>query len=288
VRQTTLPGLALAVLGLGTLARGGGLVATALTGSGLVALVGNSVVLLLLLGFDFDPFWLAVFRPYPLICYGVAVLWVGVGLQRMMDRLPEWTAARWPARAPGTSRAPWVTRSSTAAAVLMGAAMVAVSASASWPVNDRSDSDFAERHAEAVFDLVPQDAVLFGFGDAIGPLGYYRFVEERRPDIAFYSLQGLVMGNRLFSPFLPEEERARVLDEFVDSTARPVFLLPDYDIYPEDRGFGHRGFVLEVLGEGSGGTANLARHPRAERYFLELLDRQPAEVRTVGLRLPGE
>ena len=275
VRQTTLPGSVLALLGLRALARGGGLAATALAGSGLVALVGNSVVLILLLGFDFDPFWLAVFRPYPLICYGVAALWVGAGLQWSIDRLPGWTAARWPA---GTARMPWATRSPAAAAVLVGAAMVAVSASASWPANDRSDSDFAERQAEAVFDLLPPQAALFVLGDAIGPLGYYRFVEGRRPDVALYSLQGLVFGNRLFDPFLPQAERARALDRFVDATARPVFLLPDYDIYPDDRGFGHRGFVLEVLGEGSGGTINLARHPPGERYFLDLLASQPADI----------
>jgi len=276
VRQTTLLGVALAALGLGTLARGGGLVATALVGSGVVALLGNSVVLIALLGFDFDPFWLAVFRPYPLICYGVAALWAAVGLQWLMDHLPPWTVARWPARFRETSRAPWATRSPTA--VLVGAAMVAVSTSVSWPANARSDSDFAERYADAVFDLLPPGAVLFAFGDVIGPLGYYRFVEGRRPDVDLYSLQGLVFGNRLFDPFLPQEERASALDEFVDSTRRPVFLLPGYDIFPQDRGFGHRGFVLEVLGAGSGGTANLDRHPRAERYFIELLSRRPANV----------
>ena len=278
VRQTTLPGFVLAVLGLGALARGGGLVATAFAGSGVVALLGNSVVLMMLLGFDFDPFRLAVFRPYPLICYGVAALWAGVGMQWLMERLPGWTAKGWPAPAPGASLAPWAKRSPAAAAVLVGAAMVAVSATAGWPANDRSDGDFAERHAEAVFDLLPADAVLFVHGDAIGPLGYYRFVEERRPDIALYSLQGLVLGNRLFDPFLPQEERASALDRFVDDAERPVFLLPDYDIRPEDRGFEHRGFVLGVLGEGSGGTANLGRHQRAERHFLELLDRQPTDV----------
>ena len=69
-----------------------------------------------------------------------------------------------------------------------------------------------------------------------------------------------------------------MLDRFVDSTRRPVFLLPDYDIFPEDRGYGYRGFALEVRGEGTAGTINLARDPRGERYFLELLDRQPADI----------
>ena len=287
VRQTTLAGTVLALLGLGALARGGGLAGgragaaapgsgvlaasaasgpglpagAAAAGSGVLALLGNSVVLIVLLRFDFDPFWLAVFRPYPLICYGVAAVWAAAGMQWAMDRLPGWAAAR---------------RAAPAVA-LAGAAMVAWSASAGWPANDRSGSDFAERHAEAVFDLLPDDAVLFAYGDALGPLGYYRYVEGRRPDIALYSLQGLVFGNRLFDPLLPQAERARGLDRFVASTDRPVFLLPDFDVSPADRGFGHHGFVLEVLGEGTAGTVDLSRDERGERYFLELLDRRPVD-----------
>ncbi len=278
VRQTTLPGFALAMLGLGVLARGGRLVATALAGSGVVALLGNSVVLIALLGFDFDPFRLAVFRAYPLICYGVAALWAAAGMQWLIEHVPRRVAAPWPAGTPGLCRVLRAAWSPAAAAVMVGAAMVAMSASASWRANDRSSSDFAERHAEVVFELLPEDAALFVYGDAIGPLGYYRYVEERRPDVALYSLQGLVLGNRLFDPFLPQEERARALDRFVDSAGRPVFLLPDYDIYPADRGVGHHGFVLELLAKGTSGTVDLIRDPRAERYLLELIDRRPVDI----------
>ena len=322
VRQTTLPGAALALVGLGALARRGGLAAVAAAGSGVLAGLGNSVVLILLLGFDFDVLRVAVFRPYPLICYGVAALWLAVGTQWLLDRLPGRAAARLPAgaagllrappaddprreerprlpagaagllRAPrlagaatalpagaaGLLRAPRLGGAATALAALAGAAMVAASASAGWPANDRSGSDFAERHAEMVFDLLPPDAVLFGYGDAaIGPLGYYRYVEGRRPDVALYSLQGLVFANRLYDPRLPEEERARAIDRFVGATGRPVFLSPDADVRPSGRGVGHHGFLLEVLGEGTAGTVDLLRHPPGERYFLELLDRRPAD-----------
>ena len=113
------------MLGLAALARGGGIAAaaaprprpvsgasvadwSALAGaaacSGVLALLGNSVVLIVLLGFDFDPFRVAVFRPYPLVCYGVAALWVAAGMQWAMDRLPGWTAARWPAATGGLQR----------------------------------------------------------------------------------------------------------------------------------------------------------------------------------------
>ena len=198
VRQTTLPGTVLAVLGVGALARSGGLggprapgpgglAGAAAAGSGALALLGNSVVLVVLLGFDFDPFWLAVFRPYPLVCYGVAALWVAAGMQWAMDRLPGWaagpgwaaaaqrraTGSGWaaaaqrlaggpagrPTDAPGegTARVEGTSRArgaSIALAGLTGAVMVALSASAGWPANDRSASDFAERPTlEMVFDL---------------------------------------------------------------------------------------------------------------------------------------
>ena len=332
------------------------LAGAAAAGSGLLALLGNSVVLIGLLGFDFDEFRLAVFRPYPLICYGVAALWAAAGLQWAMDRLPGRAAARWPAAAGGLRRlgdrlpgrsasppaagaagvreapadargasgagvreapadargasgagvreapggagvreapggagvreapggagvreAPGAARGAAVLAALAGAAMVAWSASGGWAANDRSGSDFAERHAEVVFDLLPPDAALFVYGDALGPVGYYRYVDERRPDVALYSLQGLVFGNRLFDPLASTEEKQRALDRFVATADNPVFLLPDFDVSPADRGFGHHGFVLEVLGAGTAGTVDLTRDERGERYFLELLDRRPAD-----------
>ena len=277
VRQTTLPGFALALVGLAALARRGGRAGLAAAGSGVLVLVGNSFVLIGLLGFDFDEFRLALFRAYPLVCYGVAALWVALGLEWLAERLPGWTAGRWAARAAGVLPAWWPDRGSATLAALAGAALVIVSASASWRANDRSDSDFAEWYAEVMFDLLPPDAVLFVHGDASGPLGYYHYVEERRPDVTLYNLHGLVFANRLYDPLLPPEEKARVLDRFVGSTERPVFLDLDADILPGDRLRRYYGFVMEVLDEGEPGTMQLIRHPRGERYFLELLDRQPTD-----------
>ncbi len=275
VRQTTLPGFALALLGLGALARARDRAGMAVAGSGLLALLGNSVVLIVLLGFDFDVSKVAVFRPYPLICYGVVALWLAAGMQWLIDRLPGWAAARSPAAAAST-RAPGLAGWTVALGALAGAALVVESASASWRANDRSDSDFAERHAEVVFGLLPQDAVLFGYGDYSGPVGYYRYVEERRPDVSMYNLQGLVFNNRLFDPLAATEEKQRALDRFLGSTQRAVFLFPDSRIRPTERAFRHHGFLLEVLEEGPS-SVHPARDPRAERYFLELLDRRPVD-----------
>ena len=277
VRQTTPPGSALALVGVWALARGRGLAGAVAAGSGALALLGNSVVLIVLLGFDFDEFRVAVFRPYPLICYGVAALWVAAGLQRLLDRLPGWTAARWPARGMSGSRAPWGARGTAALAALTGAAMVAASGSASWRANDRAGADFAERYAETVFDLLPQDAVLIVHGDASGPLGYYRYVEQRRPDVTLYNLQGLVFGDRLYDAFLSTDEKARRLDRFVGATDRAVFLDVEADIYPGDRLSRFYGFLREVFDDEAPDTIQLARHPRGEQLFLDLVDRQPID-----------
>ena len=295
MRQTTLPGTVLAVLGLRALARGGGLAGAATAGSGGLVLLGNSVVLIVLLRFDFEPIMVAVFRPYPLVCYGVAALWTAVGMQWAMDRIPDWAAARWPAaavglhwlgerlpgwlapRPPGGLQPPGAARGLAVLAGLTGAAMVALSASAGWPANDRSGSDFAEQHAEAVFDLLPPGAALFVLGDDTAPFGYYHYVDERRPDVSMYNLQGVVFDNRLFDFLASTEEKQRALDRFVAAAADPVFLLPPAAFRPTGRGLGHHGFLVEVLGEGTAGTVDLTRDERGERRFLELLDRRPVD-----------
>ena len=276
VRQSTLPGFALALLGLAALLRGGGRTAVG-AGGAVLALLGNSLVLILLLGFDFDEFQVAVFRPYPLICYGVSALWVAAGMQWLLGRLQAAVAARWPDGAPRASRAPWSARGPAALLGLAGAAMVFVSASAGWSANDRSQSDFAERYAEAVFDTLPPNAVLLVNDDITIPLGYYHYVEGCRPDISLYHLQALAYANRLYDPFLPPEEKTTVLDRFVGSTERPVFALRDWDFYPGQRAVRHFGFLVEVLEEDSPNTIELPRNPRGERYFVELLDTRPAD-----------
>ena len=277
-RQLTLPGSALAIVGLGALARRGGRAAVATAGSGLLALLGNSVLLIMLLGFDFDDLRLAIFRPYPLICYGVAALWLAAGMQWLLDRAPDWTETRWPARSAGMSGANWATRGATALAAVIGAAMVVGSASANWRVNDRSRSDFVAWYADVIFDALPPDAVVFAYTDGTaGPLGYHHLVAGRRPDITLYNQQGLLFGNRLYDPFVSDEEKEKVLEEFVDSTDRAVFLTPDYNLYPAQRSYGIRGFLLEARKSGAADTAQLVRDAREEQRFLELLDRQPVD-----------
>ena len=164
----------------------------------------------------------------------------------------------------------------TGIASLAGLALVWWSVHSHWKANNRADSDFAERYAEVQLDLLPKDAVLFVFGDATGPIGYYKYVEKRRPDVALYNLQGLVYGERLFSPFLSTKKRDEVLERFIDSNERAIFIPLDVDTYPR-RELRIYGLLMEAARGGKPGTIKLKRHPRGEEFFVQLVNQRPTD-----------
>ena len=115
----------------------------------------------------------------------------------------------------------------------------------------------------------------------VGPLGYFHYVEQRRPDITLLSTQGLVYGNRLYSPFLPPERRTEILSEFVSRSDKPVYLFdPDRlkSVCP-DCGLRLAGIDAEAVPEGSGpGTVEIRTVAAAEEYFKTLVDREFADA----------
>ncbi|MDD9859307.1 MAG: DUF2723 domain-containing protein [Nitrospira sp.] len=265
VWQWTLLGFVLMLIGLQVLCRRGQF---AEAGSGVLVFLGNSGVLIALLAFDFEPRNLAIFRPYSLVCYGLAALWLAVGFQLLLECLPVGL--------PVAARKPWLT---TGVAVLAGLGMTAFPVQAHWHVNDRSRSDFAQRYADVVFGLVPQDAVLIVYADTdTASLGYYHFVEERRPDITLLNGQGILYGNRLYPPRLSKRRKKAILREFVRTTDRPVFLTgntADSDMFTGSR-TRHYGFVQELL-RGESGAMQLRVVPESTRYFAALMDMSPKD-----------
>ncbi len=263
LRQVTLPGFALALLGFWVLLRRRPL---AEAGSGLLVFLGNSVVLIMMLSVDFDFRQIAIFRPYSLVCYGLLALWLAVGLQHVLEHLPS----------PAVLRDGAWFRTGLAALACVG--MTALSVQAHWNLNDRSASDFTRWYADMLFGILPQDAVLFVSGDTdTGPLGYYHFVEERRPDVELLNLHGLVYGNRLYPPRSSLKHKEEVLRNFVEKDDRPIFFTADDDKFPHGRGVRHHGFVKEVLKKEKPQSLKLEVYPGAERDFEALLNLYPTD-----------
>ena len=264
---------------------------------GALAWLGNSVVLIGLLSFDFDAFSVSVFRPYSLICYGLAAVWLAVGLQHLLDTVPKWMARAAPAhgerahgerahgrrkgwkpaaalfalvrdRLPRRDARPWKGWK-PAAALLAGAGMTALAVHAHGPLNDRSGSDFTSLYARMTLDTLPPDAVLFTSGDTdTAPLGYFRLVEGRRADVELLNTQGLVFGRRLFDWRTREAERDAAIRAFVLASERPVFFTSERKPSP-GLGVRYHGFLTELV---PGGAAiELQLDPRQPRLFEELM-----------------
>ena len=160
-----------------------------------------SVVLLLLLGFDYDSFRGHVFHVYPLPAYAVCALWMGLGF--------AWGAQRF-ARRPSHAAA--------AGAVLLALIFTLGARTNLQP------SDWGARYAKAVLNVLPKDAVVILLGDPdLAPIAYFHMIENWRPDITLVEPKGLILGNRLFHPLRTDEETAqRLLHEMIDQTNAPV------------------------------------------------------------------
>jgi len=271
-------GFLLAALGLWALLRRSRLEAWA----GIAVWASQSLLLIVLLNFDFQYFQISVFRPYSLVCYGLLAIWTAVGLQvsaRMLQR-----------------RFPPLARPSAIPALqgAVGLTLVSVAAFGNWSANDRSDTRFTRNFASMVFEQLPENALLLVTADSdTGIFGYYRFVVGEREDVLLLNTQGLVFANRLFGSRISSKRKEAVLAEYVAGTERRVFTFPGgSSAFCRECGARHTGFLVEMLPHDPE-TLQITRSPAADRYFLQLLEMSPSDawvyiVRAGQLRAWGE
>gem|GEM_PF-410740 len=209
-----------------------------------VVFVSQSVVLVLLLNFDFDYQHTYVFRAYPSVSYGLLGIWVAIGLHHvglwLTDKLSLPTLTR------------SVVRSVAIAST--GLVMVIWSLAGHWEANNRADADFAQRFADMVFELLPEDAVLITFGDEIVlPLAYNHFAENRRPDIRYAEAHGIMFPGNLYDSIanISVEAQQEALQRFLETTDRPVFHTYRTNRVDHGRAVRDYGFLREVLEDGN-------------------------------------
>ena len=173
-----------------------------------VAFVMPTVVLLVLLSFEYNSVSKHTFHVYPLPAYAVVALWMALGFAWLVQRLSVAPAHR------------------AAGLALVLAAIFAVASR----TNLRADHDWAARYSQVVIDTLPQDAVLFVKGDAdVGSIAYFHMVEQWRPDITLYQSKGLVLGNRLFHPLRTTRQTAeRELLDFIEQRRSPIAFTAEF------------------------------------------------------------
>ena len=227
--------------------------------------LAHSVVLIFLLGFDFEFLNLAVFRPYPLVSYGMIAFWMGCGFCLVWGNVRKQVSEI----SPVFGRIPVL-------AMLIPIFVFGKNLEA----NNRSRDQFAETNARMVFEELEPDAVLFVYGDSeTGPLGYFHFAEGLRKDITLLSMQGLVYPNRLFSPLISEGKKKQHVETFIRNTQKPVYFMTSENDFPNPFGTTHFGFFKKVNREGNASAIQLRFEKRVEQYFQRLVQEEKPKDR---------
>lgn len=168
--------------------------------------LGSTSLLVLLLGFEFNEFRQAIFRPYPIIAYLSLAIWMAIGTAALI----RWLERR---------------QLDSGLAVPITVAVVLSVFLSNFAPNYRRENTFALQYADKVFELTPQDAVLFAEGDTgVGLLGYLHHVRGVRQDLELRSWNNLVFQNRLTSPFASDELQKKARDDYISQSARPVMM----------------------------------------------------------------
>jgi len=184
--------------------------------------LGTTQILNLLLGFTFEYRFQSVFHPYPLIAYVSLAIWLGVGAICMAN---------------------WMQRKAVAT-YLVAALSLALPVSAlvsNYGQNTRAKSEFVELYGETVLNAMPENAILFTYGDyEVAVLGYLQRVEGIRPDVEIREWYNLVLPNRLSSPWADTAEQDRLRTAYIEAQTGPVFSVRRWNIKSINHGLFYR------------------------------------------------
>ncbi len=192
----------------------------------ILAFLGNGVLLVLLLGFNYEPLSQRVFRVYPLIAYGVMGVWLSVGLYWLTDYL---------------YRRALIRVSELKVRNIFAILIVALVFTKNLSANNRHSYIWAEEYAKFILENLDRDAVLFVTGDVpVGTVGYMNRVKKIRPDITLYNQFGFLLGNRLYAPLRDSKETGeQAIAAFIKEGERSV-----YAVKWVGSGFGYKSFLF--------------------------------------------
>jgi hypothetical protein len=149
--------------------------------------LANSLLLVLLVNFDYSLFYSLVFEVYPIVSIVMLFVLAGFGMHSLTRR-----------------ENPMITSKHLVIILLVA---LALNVSFSLPQNYRHHYSWGEEYAQRILSELPTNAVLFSDGEVeLGLLSYYHLIKGQRPDIQIYSSSGLLLDNRLFDYRLEDKK----------------------------------------------------------------------------------
>lgn len=183
--------------------------------------LGSTLMLVLLLDFDFDLLHRNIFRVYPLIPYAVLSVWLVLGVYTVIDTILK------------NNEKILLTKYFKTGVIVIIITIVFLQ---NLDDNYRANDTWAEEYARVVLGNLEPNSVIFTSGDMDqNSLGYLNLVMKYRQDVTLYHEKGLLFPNRLFYPGKnTNDQRRKLINEFIQNEKRPVYYtygLPhDYDV----------------------------------------------------------
>ncbi len=171
----------------------------------LTAFLGCTVVLSLLLGFDFEGYRQIIFSVYLLVPFGIVSIFTCVAISKFLAIVTSYRL-----------------RAALAALVLL---YPCTTLAKNFTNLYRSNDTWGNDYAAWVLNTIPKNAILFVNDDTdTGPIGYLHYIEHMREDIEVYHSIGALYPNRLFHPYRVSKTHQRIkTTEFIESSEKPVF-----------------------------------------------------------------
>ncbi|MBF8268311.1 MAG: hypothetical protein HW386_20 [Gammaproteobacteria bacterium] len=194
-----------------------------------LAYLGSTVLLAMMLGFFFSPLYQNIFKVYPLVSYSILALWTVLGVREaavfIMSNFRIHSSQQ------------------TINMVFTGVLLI-TGLMTNIPYNYRANDKLGESYAMTILNTLEKDAIFFAVGDLdVGTLGYFNLIEKVRPDVTIYSVVGLVFKNRLVDPIINDKDsNHKIMSEFIESQQRPIYFIASIpDLYGvRDFGIYHR------------------------------------------------
>jgi len=215
--------------------------------------VAHSIILSLILGFEFQLFNALIFSVYPLISYAFICILASIGFMELFGFLIH--------HSPTNNTRVATIISSIAVGLLLPITLVFKNLP-----EFQNSSDWTNEYTIDILDILPDGSTLMTSEDVdTGPFAYVYFVEERRNDaIDVYNSFGALYPNRVVHPYESETTRSATMKKFYQSRSGNIFFSGDLYL-PRGNIFNHGLFY------GYGDTSSLDL--RFEALRIKYLDK---------------
>ena len=182
----------------------------------LAGFIASSLLLIILLNFDFDELHRSFFRVYLLPAFSIIAIWSAVGIASTLKTAPRLL------KHPNN-------KTITYAILLLASGSVLI---INFNKNFRHNDNWSAQYANALFSSVEKNTYFFTDSDSTtGVIGYFHHVEKRRPDLTLMNSNGLLYSNRIVSPkSVNSEERETVIENFLGASSSNIEFTSEPDL----------------------------------------------------------